>query len=113
MSELVIRVWLDGEADPNDLGDLKAWLECEEPLEELVRSADLLVEEQVRRDASPDRMGPDWEIVLRVAETFTGIAMLVEQTKRAVDAWRTHRGGDGQGAPPNPRVEPPQDSDEG
>ncbi|MGW1769560.1 effector-associated constant component EACC1 [Streptomyces sp. NPDC002073] len=113
MADRVIRVWLDGCTDKNELSALKAWLERETPLEELVRSGDLRIEERARQDTPEGRMGPDWEIVLRVIETSAGIAMLAEQTKRAVDAWRTNRGRVGQGEPPNPRIEPSQDSDEG
>lgn len=113
MAGLVIRVWMDGNTGRSEVSALKAWLEREKPLEELVRSGDLRIEERVREDTPPGRMGPDWEIVLRVVETFTGVALLAEQTKRAVDAWRTNRGRVGQGEPPRPRVEPPRDSDEG
>ncbi|MFF8946384.1 hypothetical protein ACF1A5_29770 [Streptomyces sp. NPDC014864] len=116
MAGLIIRVWLDGKTDTNELSALKAWLEREKPLEELVRSRNLHIEERARQDTPPGRMGPDWEIVLRVIETSSGVVLLAEQvaeqTRRAVNAWRTNRGRVGQGEPPNPRVEPPQNSDE-
>ncbi|MFJ5550868.1 hypothetical protein [Streptomyces sp. NPDC093225] len=111
MAGLVIRVWLDGKTDENELSALKAWLEREKPLEELVHSGKVRIEERIRTDASSGRMGGDWEIVLRVMETFAGMAVLAEQTKRAVDAWRTNRDRVGRGESPNPRVES-QDSDE-
>lgn len=112
MAGQAIRVWLDGKSDKDEVRALKAWLEREKPLEELVRGGDLCIEVQVREDTPQGRMGPDWEIVLRVVETFTGIATLVEQTKRAVDAWRINRGRVGRGEPPRPQVEPPRDCDE-
>ncbi|WP_055529698.1 effector-associated constant component EACC1 [Streptomyces graminilatus] len=112
MAAQVIRVRFDGNTDKNEVRALKAWLEREKPLEELVRSGDLHIEERVREDTPLGQMGPDWEIVLQVVETFTGVVTLAEQTKRAIDAWRANRRRVGEGEPPNPRVEPPQDSDE-
>ncbi|MGW0708170.1 hypothetical protein ACWD4G_19820 [Streptomyces sp. NPDC002643] len=112
MADLVIRVWLDGNAGRSDVSALKAWLEREKPLDELVRDRTLRIEERAREDTPPGRMGPDWEIVLHVVQGFAAVAQLVEQTKRAADAWRTNRSRVERGEPPTPRIEPPRDSDE-
>ncbi|MGV9251585.1 effector-associated constant component EACC1 [Streptomyces sp. NPDC003697] len=112
MAGQVIRVRLDGSADENEVMALKAWLEREKPLEELVRSGHLHIEEQVRKDTPTGQMGSGWEIVLHVAETFTAAVALAEQTERAINAWRANRRRAGQDEPPNPQVEPPRGSDE-
>ncbi|MEU7054668.1 hypothetical protein [Streptomyces sp. NPDC046197] len=103
-----IRVRLDGSASRSDVGALKAWLERERPLEELVREGQLRILERPRTDGPSGHMGIGMEIVLVLVGAGANVAFkeLLEQTKRAVAAWRTNRGEVESGDPPEGHVDP-------
>ncbi|MFJ8198947.1 hypothetical protein [Streptomyces sp. NPDC096152] len=110
-----IRVRLDGSAgSTNDVAALKAWLERERPLEELVRGGRLRILERPRTDGPPGHMGVGMEILLVVVGVGTEITFreLLAQTKRAVAAWKENRRRVERGDPPEERVDP-VDLDEG
>ncbi|PZG99812.1 hypothetical protein C1I97_23805 [Streptomyces sp. NTH33] len=103
-----IRVRLDGSASSKDLGALKAWLERERPLEELVRDGRLRIVEQPRSDGPPGHMGVGMEILLILIGAGADAVSkeLVEQTRRAVKAWLENRRRVESGDPPEPHVDP-------
>ena len=113
-----IRVRLDGRASRSDVAALKAWLERETSLEELVRDGHLRIIERPRADGPSGHMGAGMEIVLAlVGGGATGGASVVfrellDQTKRAVAAWLANRREVESGDPPEGRVDP-VDLDEG
>ncbi|MEU6812859.1 hypothetical protein ABZ920_28540 [Streptomyces sp. NPDC046831] len=103
-----IRVRLDGSASRSDVGALKAWLEREKPLEELVRAGRLRILERPRTDGPPGHMGTGMEIVLAVVTSAAtvGFEQLLAQTTRAVSAWLANRREVESGDPPEGRVDP-------
>ncbi|MFE9169168.1 hypothetical protein ACFYNZ_06515 [Streptomyces kebangsaanensis] len=103
-----IRVRLDGNASSKDLGALKAWLERERPLEELVRDGRLRIVEQPRSDGPSGHMGVGMEILLVLIGAGADAVSkeLVAQTRRAVEAWLENRRRVESGDPPEPRVDP-------
>lgn len=103
-----IRIRLDEKASSKDIGALKAWLERERPLEELVRDGKLQILEQQRSDGPPGHMGIGMEILLVLVGAGAQALSdeLLAQTKRAVKAWWENRRRVGSGDPPEPRVDP-------
>ncbi|MEW2293319.1 hypothetical protein ABZ719_11500 [Streptomyces sp. NPDC006743] len=103
-----IRVRLDGNASNRDIDALKAWLERENPLEELVADGRLRILERPRSDAPPGHMGAGMEILLVLAGAGAEVLFgeLLEQTRRAVAAWRENRRRVEPGPPPEESVDP-------
>jgi hypothetical protein len=103
-----IRVRLDGSASNKDVSALKAWLERENPLDELVRDGRLRILEQPRSDVPPGHMGAGMEILLVVVGVGADVVFkeLLAQTRRAVTAWRDNRHRVEPGASPKERVDP-------
>ncbi|GAA0902704.1 effector-associated constant component EACC1 [Streptomyces thermoalcalitolerans] len=103
-----IRVRLDGNASNKDIGALKAWLERERPLEELVRDGRLRILERPRSDGPPGHMGAGMEILLVLigagAQALAG--ELLTQTRRAVEAWLENHRRVEPGHAPEARVDP-------
>ncbi|MEV0978609.1 hypothetical protein [Streptomyces sp. NPDC049915] len=106
-----VRVSLDASASRTDAGALQAWLEQEQPLQDLVRRGTLHIEVRPSTDAAEEHMGSVWEIALRIAGDVTTVAALAEYTARAVRVWQANRRRVEDGEPPRTRVEP-LDSDE-
>lgn len=108
MANQGIRVRLDGTASQSDVGALKNWLEREQPLEELVRQGRLRIQERAGTDESGTPMGVGMEILL----TLTGsaatavFAEVLQQVRRAVEAWRANRREVEDGDPPDGLVDP-------
>ncbi|GAA2298093.1 hypothetical protein GCM10010234_45730 [Streptomyces hawaiiensis] len=100
---LGVRVRLGAGATVDDVRALKAWLERDEPLEELVSGRHLRIEAQPATDGTPGRLGPDLELVLKVLGDVVTLAALTEYTARAVKTWTNNRrrlqGGD-----PDPQI---------
>lgn len=92
-NELGVRVWLEGKATAKDVAALKTWLERETPLAEMVRAQELQIEVRPRPDAPEGQMGLGTEIVLQLVQASTSVVatMLMERTKRAVEAWWHNR----------------------
>lgn len=103
-----IRVRLDGTASESDIGALHTWLEREKPLDELIRAGWLRIDERRRTDETGAPMGVGMEIVLAIVGGGAAVVFqeVLEQVKRAVDAWRANRGEVEDGEPPEGRVEP-------
>uniref|UniRef100_UPI0031DA4378 effector-associated constant component EACC1 n=1 Tax=Streptomyces hawaiiensis TaxID=67305 RepID=UPI0031DA4378 len=103
MAVLGVRVRLGAGATVDDVRALKAWLERDEPLEELVSGRHLRIEAQPATDGTPGRLGPDLELVLKVLGDVVTLAALTEYTARAVKTWTNNRrrlqGGD-----PDPQI---------
>lgn len=97
-----IRVRLDARASRSDISALKAWLEREKVLE------GLRIVERPRGDAPDGHMGVAMEIWLAVVSSTTTIAVskLLDQTARAVQAWRANRREVESGEPPEASVDP-------
>ncbi|MEU6177683.1 effector-associated constant component EACC1 [Streptomyces coeruleorubidus] len=102
---LGVRVRLGVGATVDDVRALKAWLEREEPLEDLLSKRHLSIEEQAGTAGADGRLGPDIELVLRVLGDVVTVAALTEYTARAVKTWTNNRrrlqGGD-----PEPQIRP-------
>jgi hypothetical protein len=103
-----IRVRLDGKASSEDVGALKAWLERERPLEEHVRDGRLRILERPRSDGPPGHMGAGMEILLVLLGAGAEVVFkeMLDQTRRAVDAWLENRRRVESGDPPEPHVDP-------
>ncbi|MET9253544.1 hypothetical protein ACGFZL_04455 [Streptomyces sp. NPDC048182] len=103
-----VRVQLDGTASESDIGALHKWLEREQPLDELVRSGRLRIDQRRRTDETGAPMGLGMEIVVAMASGAASVAFreLLDQVKRSVEAWRTNRSGVEDGEPPVGRVDP-------
>ncbi|GED85837.1 hypothetical protein [Streptomyces sp. 6-11-2] len=103
-----VRVRLDGSASNKDVGALKAWLEREKPLEDLVSGGRLRIVEQPRSDVPPGRMGAGMEILLFLlgAGAEAVFDELVAQTRRAVAAWLENRRRVESGDSPRTHVDP-------
>ncbi|GAA3500424.1 hypothetical protein GCM10019016_075300 [Streptomyces prasinosporus] len=103
-----IRVWLEGPAQPSDIGALRTWLEREKPLDALLRAGELQIQERHRTDETGAPMGIGMEIVLVLVGAGAGAVFdeLLEQVKRAVGAWLANRRAVEAGEPPEGRVEP-------
>ncbi|GGL90496.1 hypothetical protein GCM10010129_37970 [Streptomyces fumigatiscleroticus] len=108
MANREIRVRLDGTASESDVGALRKWLEREEPLDQKVRDGELQIHERRRTDDTGAPMGIGMEIVVALigAGASAVFKELLEQVKRAVEAWRINRSGVEDGDPPQVRVDP-------
>lgn len=102
---LGVRVRLGAGTTVEDVRALKAWLEREEPLEELRSEKKLSIEEQPSTDGVKGRLGPDLELVLKLLGDVVTVAALTEYTVRAVNAWRKNRRRL-QGDDPHPEIHP-------
>nr|WSY53202.1 hypothetical protein OG999_25795 [Streptomyces sp. NBC_00886] len=104
MANQEIRVRLDGSADARDVGALMAWLAREEPLDERVRAGELRIDEGQPREPEPGApMGVGSEIVVALVSSAATHAFnhLVQDIRRAVEAWRINRREVEHGEPPN------------
>ncbi|MFI9601674.1 hypothetical protein ACIHCX_17720 [Streptomyces sp. NPDC052043] len=103
-----VRVRLDGSESGKDIGALKAWLEREKPLDDLVRDGRLRIVEQPRSDVRTGSMGAGMEILLVLLGAGAEAAFdeLLAQTKRAVAAWLENRRRVESGDSPEPHVDP-------
>ena len=115
MNDSGVRVWLEGKATAKDVAALKTWLERETPLAEMVGEGKLLIEERPRPDAPEGQMGLGTEIVLQLVQASTSVVvtMLLERTKRAVDAWWSNRARVEPGDQPEAQVRPLADAHAG
>ncbi|GGX73895.1 hypothetical protein [Streptomyces minutiscleroticus] len=99
------------DAHDSDVGALKKWLERESGLEELARRGELQIHERAAADERGTPMGAGMEIVL----LLTGWAAnrlfdaVLDQTVRAVTAWRANRRSVESGEPPEAEVAPGDD----
>ncbi|POX56911.1 hypothetical protein C3489_03005 [Streptomyces sp. Ru71] len=100
-----VRVALDASASRADVGALQAWLEQEQPIQELVRAGALRIEVRPG-DGADEHMGSAWEIALHIVGEVTTVATLAEYTSRAVKAWKANRRRVENGEPPRTRVDP-------
>ncbi|PAZ16444.1 hypothetical protein CLM62_07680 [Streptomyces sp. SA15] len=102
-----IRVRLEGDATESDVGALRKWLEREKPLDELVRSGRLQIHERSRGDETGAPMGVGMEIVVALTGGAASVVFreLLDQVKRAVEAWRANRSEVEDGEPPEARVD--------
>ncbi|MFF9089883.1 hypothetical protein ACF1BE_26380 [Streptomyces sp. NPDC014991] len=108
MADQEIRVRLDGTADTRDVGALKAWLAREEPLEERVRAGELRIGEGQPSEPEPGTpMGMGSEIVVVLVGSAAGpvFNQLVQDIRRAVEAWRSNRREVERGESPEVRVD--------
>lgn len=108
MANQDIRVRLDGPASPRDIEALRKWLEREKPLDELLRTGRLQVQERSRTDGAGAPMGTGMELLLVVVGAGAGVVFdeLLQQVKAAVRAWLANRRDVEAGEPPEGRVEP-------
>lgn len=88
---LGVRVRLGDGATTDDVRALKAWLERDEPLEDLISGAQLRIEERTRTDGQKGRLGPDIELVLQLLSDVATVVALTEYTNRAVKTWKNNR----------------------
>jgi hypothetical protein len=103
-----IRVRLDGTADARDVGALMAWLAREEPLDERVRAGELRIDEGQPSEPGPGApMGVGSEIVVALvgAAAAPVFNQVVQDIRRAVDAWRGNRREVEHGEPPDVLVD--------
>ncbi|MFF5252522.1 hypothetical protein ACFY4K_10795 [Streptomyces leeuwenhoekii] len=103
-----IRIRLDRTASESDIGALHKWLEREKPLEELVRTGRLRIHERSRTDETGAPMSIGMEIVVALAGAAGSVLFqeLLDQVKKAVQAWRDNRREVEDGEPPQGLVEP-------
>lgn len=91
MAVLGVSVRLGAGATMEDVRALRAWLERDEPLEELLSGGHLRIEERTTADGPKGRLGPDVELVLQLLGDVATIAALTEYTARAVKTWKNNR----------------------
>jgi hypothetical protein len=88
---LGVRVRLGDGATIDDVRALRAWLERDKPLEELLSGEHLRIEERTTTDGPEGRLGPDLELVLELLSDVATVAALTEYTNRAVKTWKNNR----------------------
>lgn len=88
---LGVRVRLGEGATVDDVRALRAWLERDEPLEELLSAGELRIEERTGTDGPKGRLGPDIELVLQLLGDVATVVALTEFTNRAVKTWKNNR----------------------
>ncbi|MFI6373831.1 hypothetical protein [Streptomyces sp. NPDC050546] len=88
---LGVRVRLGVGATGDDVRALRAWLERDEPLEQLLSAGQLRIEERTSTDAPKGRLGPDIELVLQLLGDVATVVALTEYTNRAVKTWKNNR----------------------
>ncbi|MGA5140305.1 hypothetical protein [Streptomyces azureus] len=88
---LGVRVRLGDGATMEDVRALRAWLERDEPLENLLSAQHLRIEERTRTDGTKGRLGPDVELILRLLSDVATVAALTDYTARAVKTWKNNR----------------------
>ncbi|MGI5427173.1 hypothetical protein [Streptomyces sp. CA-179760] len=88
---LGVRVRLGDGATVDDVRALRAWLERDEPLEQLLSAEQLRIEERTSTEGPKGRLGPDIELVLQLLGDVATIAALTEYTARAVKTWKNNR----------------------
>lgn len=103
---LGVRVRLGEGASASDVRALRAWLEREKTLEELLRDGSLRIVEQTSADTPQGQMGPDLELVLELIGELVTVATLADYTARAVRTWQNNRRRVQGGEPPEPEVRP-------
>ncbi|MFF7314482.1 hypothetical protein [Streptomyces sp. NPDC008137] len=91
MAVLGVRVRLGDGATVDDVRALRAWLERDEPLEQLLSREQLRIEERTSTDGPKGRLGPDIEIVLQLLGDVATVAALTDYTARAVKTWKNNR----------------------
>ncbi|GAP47824.1 predicted protein [Streptomyces azureus] len=91
MAVLGVRVRLGDGATMEDVRALRAWLERDEPLENLLSAQHLRIEERTRTDGTKGRLGPDVELILRLLSDVATVAALTDYTARAVKTWKNNR----------------------
>ncbi|WP_028799821.1 hypothetical protein [Streptomyces sp. 142MFCol3.1] len=108
-----IRVRLDGTASQSDIGALKKWLEREKPLEELVRSGELRIQESAGSDEQgTDEQGTPMGAAIEILMLLSGAAAqsmfdtVFKQVGRGVKAWYENRRSVESGDPPDYDVDP-------
>ncbi|MGX1560568.1 hypothetical protein [Streptomyces sp. NPDC055506] len=76
----------------DDVRALRAWLERDEPLEQLLSAGQLRIEERTSTDVPKGRLGPpDIELVLQLLGDLATVVALTEYTNRAVKTWKNNR----------------------
>ncbi|MFB9541701.1 MULTISPECIES: hypothetical protein [Streptomyces] len=75
----------------DDVRALRAWLERDEPLEELLSAGKLRIEERTSTEGPKGRLGPDIELVLQLLGHAATVVALTEYTNRAVKTWKNNR----------------------
>ncbi|GGV72499.1 MULTISPECIES: hypothetical protein [Streptomyces] len=103
-----IRIRLDANATKDDVTALKAWLEREKPLEDLIRQGRLRIVERPGSEGPPGQMGYFTDLLLEKAVdegTEIVLALLLTQVRRAVKAWKDNRRRVERGTPPEEEVD--------
>ena len=103
---LGVRVRLGAGATVDDVRALRAWLERDKPLEDLLAADRLRIMERTSADGTPGRMGPDLELILRLVGELASVAALTEYTVRAAKTWQNNRRRLQGGDPPEPEIRP-------
>lgn len=88
---LGVRVRLGDGATVDDVRALRAWLERDEPLEQMISDETLRIEERTSTDGPKGRLGPDVELVLQLLGDVVTVVALTEYTARAVKTWKNNR----------------------